>query len=47
MYGEEDEDESDEETVPIEVKRRRPSVSVIAASPVHFSESSDDDAYSR
>jgi [calcium/calmodulin-dependent protein kinase] kinase len=47
MYGEEDEDESDEETVPIEVKRRRPSVSVTATSPVHLSESSDDDAYSR
>ncbi|KAG1905362.1 kinase-like domain-containing protein [Suillus fuscotomentosus] len=42
MYGGLDEDESDEETVPIEVKRRRPSVSVSAASPVPVSDFSDD-----
>ncbi|KAG0702810.1 hypothetical protein DFH29DRAFT_484212 [Suillus ampliporus] len=42
MYDNADEDESDEETVPIEVKRRRPSVSVTASSPVPFSDSSDD-----
>ncbi|KAG2146082.1 uncharacterized protein EDB93DRAFT_1149548 [Suillus bovinus] len=42
MYDELDEDESDEETVPIEVKRRRPSVSVTAASPVPLSDFSDD-----
>ncbi|KAG2153978.1 hypothetical protein DEU56DRAFT_772113 [Suillus clintonianus] len=42
MYDEIDEDESDEETVPIEVKRRRPSVSVTATSPVPRSDFSDD-----
>lgn len=42
MYDGVDEDESDEETVPIEVKRRRPSVSVTAASPVPLSDFSDD-----
>jgi [calcium/calmodulin-dependent protein kinase] kinase len=42
MYEGVDEDESDEETVPIEVKRRRPSVSVTATSPVPLSDFSDD-----
>lgn len=42
MYDDEDDEESDEEMVPIEFKRRRPSVSVTAASPPPLSDPSDD-----
>ncbi|KAG9314941.1 kinase-like domain-containing protein [Chiua virens] len=42
MYEEEEDEETDEEAVPIEFKRRRPSVSVTAASPPPVSDHSED-----